>query len=305
MNYQTLQKKERQFLSVSGLSHRDFVALHTDFARTWQTMMSERTIDGKPRRRKRSIRSDSVLKTTEDTLLFILSYLKNNPTQEYHASQWGMRQSQAHPYIRCVLDALHQTLMRSDSLPSRTNLELMERLEAMTVQERHSLGLDGTERPIERPQDSALQKKRYSGKKKRHTMKNLLINGGDRCVLFLSRTFDGSVHDKRCADEVDFIMPDETRMLQDTGFQGLHIEGVETVQPTKKPKGKELTAEQKQENRDISRERITIEHSIGGVKIFRMVKDTIRVRSYQLRDKIMEICTGLFNFKTKRRIAPY
>lgn len=135
-------------------------------------------------------------------------------------------------------------------------------------------------------------------------MKNLLINGGDKHVVFLSQTFDGSVHDKRCADEVEFIMPDDTRMLQDTGFQGLDIDGVETVQPTKKPKGKELTAEQKQNNRDISKERITIEHSIGGVKIFRIVKDIIRLRSSEIRDKIMEVCTGLYNFKTKRRIAP-
>lgn len=166
MDYKTLQKNKRQFLSVSGLSHRDFVALHRDFAEAWSAMMNERTIDGKPRRRKRSIRSDSVLRTTEDTLVFILSYLKNNPTQDYHASQWGMRQSQAHPYIQCALEALRQTLMRSDNLPSRTNLELMERLDAMTVKERQSLRLDRTERPIERPQDSALQKKRYSGKKK-------------------------------------------------------------------------------------------------------------------------------------------
>ncbi len=168
MDYQTLQKNKRQFLSVSGLSHRDFVALHEDFATVWSAMMNERTIEGKPRRRKRSIRRDSVLETTEDTLLFILSYLKNNPTQDYHASQWGMRQSQAHPYIRCTLEALRQTLMRWDSLPSRTNLELMERLESMTADERQVLRLDGTERPIERPGDKAQQKKQYSGKKKTH-----------------------------------------------------------------------------------------------------------------------------------------
>lgn len=168
MDYRTLQKNKRQFLSVSGLSHRDFVALHQDFAEAWSAMLTERTIEGKPRRRKRSIRSDSVLGTTEDTLLFILSYLKNNPTQDYHASQWGMRQSQAHPYIQCTLEALRQTLMRRESLPSRTNLELMERLEAMTANERQSLRLDGTERPIERPADKARQKKQYSGKKKTH-----------------------------------------------------------------------------------------------------------------------------------------
>jgi hypothetical protein len=141
--------------------------------------------------------------------------------------------------------------------------------------------------------------------KKSHTVKNLLINDGNKQVVFLSCTAAGSLHDKRCADEIEFVMPAETRMLQDTGFQGLRIDGVETVQPTKKPKGKELTAEQKQRNRSISQERITIEHSIGGVKIFRIVKDIVRLRSLEVRDKIMEVCSGLYNFKTKRRIAPY
>lgn len=93
------------------------------------------------------------------------------------------------------------------------------------------------------------------------------------------------------------MVPDDTELLQDTGFQGLAIPGATIRQPTKKPKGKELTDEQKAENRAISQERITIEHSIGGIKIFRIVKDCIRLRSAGLRDSVMEICTGLYNFK--------
>ncbi len=77
------------------------------------------------------------------------------------------------------------------------------------------------------------------------------------------------------------------------------------MQPTKKPKGKDLSADQKKVNRRISQERITIEHSIGGVKIFRIIKDVIRLRSYQVRDTVMEICTGLYNFKNQRRKQQY
>jgi hypothetical protein len=304
MNYQSLHKNPKQFRSVSGLSHRDFTALHRDFAATWQHRMSSQTADEKPRRRRYSIRSDSVLQTTEDMLLFILSYLKNNPTQEYHASQWGMTQSQSHPWLRRCLRVLQETLLRSDMIPARTNIELLERLESMTPAERKGLRLDGTERPIERPCDDKKQREQYSGKKKRHTIKNLLLNTADKTVCFLSETFSGSVHDKRCADEIHFIMPDDTEMLQDTGFQGLTIPGVTSKQPTKKPRGKELTEAQKHENRAISQERITIEHSIGGVKVFRIVKDCIRLRSEYLRDCVMEICVGIYNFKNFRRKPP-
>jgi hypothetical protein len=43
--------------------------------------------------------------------------------------------------------------------------------------------------------------------------------------------------------------------------------------PTKKPKGKELTEEQKLENKKISSFRILVEHAIGGVKRCRIVKE--------------------------------
>jgi hypothetical protein len=303
MNYQSLHKNPKQFRSISGMSHLDFTALHRDFATTWHQEMSSYTADGKPRRRLYGIRSDSVLKTTEDMLLFILSYLKNNPTQEYHASQWDMTQSQVHPWLQRCLRVLKQTLVASDMLPARTSLDLLERLESMSPAKRKGLRLDGTERPIERPSDEEKQRKQYSGKKK-HTIKNLVLNTADKTVCFLSKTFAGSVHDKRCADEVDFIMPEGSEVLQDTGLQGLVIPGATTKQPTKKPRGKELTAEQKHENRVISQERITIEHSIGGVKIFRIVKDCIRLRSEYLRDCVMEVCVGIYNFKNFRRKPP-
>lgn len=166
MNYQSLHKKSKQFRSISGISHQDFTALHRDFATMWHQQMSHQTAGGTPRRRRYGIRSDSVLKTTEDMLLFILSYLKNNPTQEYHASQWGMTQSQVHPWLRRCLDLLKETLVTSDMLPARTNLELLERLESMSTAERKGLRLDGTERPIERPSDTKKQREQYSGKKK-------------------------------------------------------------------------------------------------------------------------------------------
>ncbi|MBF0229624.1 MAG: IS5 family transposase, partial [Desulfamplus sp.] len=41
------------------------------------------------------------------------------------------------------------------------------------------------------------------------------------------------------------------------------------LQSTKKPKGKELTQEQKDENRRISKIRVRIEHVVSGVKRYR------------------------------------
>ena len=67
--------------------------------------------------------------------------------------------------------------------------------------------------------------------------------------------------------------------------------------PTKKPKGKELTQEQKQENKEISSLRILVEHAIGGVKRCRIVKERLRCTKFGFEDTVMLIACGLHNFR--------
>src|SRR6266446_8740368 len=60
---------------------------------------------------------------------------------------------------------------------------------------------DGTERRIVRPQDAAEQQASYSGKKKDHTVKNVLLVNVLLLILFLSDTSGGRVHDKRLTSQ--------------------------------------------------------------------------------------------------------
>ncbi len=55
--------------------------------------------------------------------------------------------------------------------------------------------IDGTERPRRIPKDTEKQKRNYSGKKKRHTMKNLVVNDDERRILVVSETREGKIHD--------------------------------------------------------------------------------------------------------------
>ena len=82
----------------------------------------------------------------------------------------------------------------------------------------------------------------------------------------MSQTYAGKRHDKRIADEETPTYPEDICVYKDTGFQGYEPEGVKTFQPCKKPKGKELTPEQKEQNSLISSIRIVIEHIIAGIK---------------------------------------
>ena len=86
-------------------------------------------------------------------------------------------------------------------------------------------------------------------------------------------------------------------LFQDTGFQGYTPEGATNIQPTKKPRGQELTAQQKAENRKISQERVGVEHSLAGIKIFQIVSAVFRNIKKGFDDLVMEVACGLFNFR--------
>ena len=133
--------------------------------------------------------------------------------------------------------------------------------------------------------------------KKTHNVKNNLICNEKKRILWLSRTFDGSVHDKKIADEQPLRFPAGITLWQDTGFLGHNPENVTVKMPKKKPKGKELTQEQKQENRKISSFRIIVEHAIGAVKRCRIVKERFRCNKFGFDDLVMLIACGIHNFR--------
>jgi len=165
------------------------------------------------------------------------------------------------------------------------------------------LFIDGTERPIRRPSSRERRKAFYSGKKKRHTIKNVLVTGPGREVLYLSRTCEGKTHDKRIADEEDYRFPEGTTLYQDKGFQGYAPPGASVRQPKKKPKGQELTDEEKAENSAINAARVKVEHAIGGVKIFRIARDIFRNHKQGFDDMVMEVACGLHNLRCRRLAA--
>jgi len=133
--------------------------------------------------------------------------------------------------------------------------------------------------------------------KKTHNVKNNLLCNAQKRILWLSGTFDGSVHDKKIADEQPLRFPAGITLWQDTGFLGHNPKNVTVKMPTKKPKGKELKPEQKKENREISSFRIIVEHAIGGIKRCRIVKERFRCYKFGFDDLVITIACGLHNFK--------
>ena len=347
MNYEKVSKNKIQFLAMTGYTVEEFDELCSHFEKNWEKYMSQYTMEGK-KRKKRSYTNykNCPLRTIEDKLFFILSYLKEGSTQQYHAGSFGMRQPVANKWIHILHTVLNMTLEELEELPQRgihdeshpqnidqlpentlnsanigdENQNSKAKKEEMTSNESNlgekasveatiefstvdgSLPIfshDGTERPINRPKVD--QKKFYSGKKKCHTVKDVLVISVICKVIFLSLTCEGKKHDKKAADEAGYAFPKGSTVYQDTGFQGFKPEGINIEQPKKKPRGKELTEEEKKTNSDISKIRIRVEHAIGGVKRYRIVSQKNRNWKKGFRDKVMETCCGLHNFRLNFR----
>ena len=139
----------------------------------------------------------------------------------------------------------------------------------------------------------------YSGKKKRHTLKNVLLVDSVGSIHFLSDTYEGRVHDKCIADEARYTLPTGSILYQDAGFQGFRLPGVQIMQPKKKPRNGTLTPQEKEENRRISSVRVRIEHVIGDIKRYRIIHDIIRFSCSEFRDMVMEPWCGLHNFRIR------
>ena len=288
MKYEEARKQPRVFQQLTGMKIEEFDQLKGAFQKVYEEDEQER---GKPDSRAGR---KAVLLTCEDKLFFTLFYLRHYPTQEVLGFLFGISQGQANHWIHRLTPLVKKALGDEKELPGRTAADVNEFLQACPEL---AFIIDGTDRPIRRPQDSEARRKDYSGKKKRHTKKNIVITEkatGE--VLGLGATQPGSKHDKACVDEENYTFPPGSTLFQDTGFQGYAPEGVSIEQPTKKPRNKELSPEQKDENRRISSKRVLIEHSIGGIKVFHIVSTIFRNIKEGFNDLVMETVCGLFNF---------
>ena len=297
MKYQEWQNKQNRFPAMTGIKIEVFNELLPYFSEAHQEYLSQYHITGKRRSgyRQYVMYKNSPLPCIEERLAFILSYIKLNPLQEHHADLFGIEQKQCYEYVHGLRIILHKALANAGCMPAQTDKELQLRLSELFNEEEKVLLHDGTEREVPRPQDTEEQKEKYSGKKKKHTVKNALIVSAACAILFVSPTFSGRIHDKTIAD-TSYSIPAGFTLLQDSGYQGYAPLGVEIIQPQKKPKGKELTKEQKERNREISVDRVRIEHTIGSVKRARIVKDECRLRK-NFVENVFTTCAAMHNFR--------
>jgi len=302
LTFERIATKPLVFQMLTGLSLQAFLDLLPAFHRaTAQIEEQAEQRRKQPRQRQKGGGRKPLLRSDSDRLLFILFYFKVYPLQAVQGFFFGMSQAQTCDWIHRLTPILNQALGFEKQLPARKAADVTQVLRQCPGLE---FIIDGTERPIQRPKDKQRQREFYSGKKKRHTVKNVTI--GDRRtrkIKALSRTRPGKTNDKRVADEEDYHFPARSKLWKDTGFQGYEPPKVRTYQPKKKPPKGELTPEEKASNQAISRKRVRIEHSIGGAKVFHIAHDVFRNRRDEYVDLSFETACGLHNLRCDYRLS--
>ncbi len=294
-------RNRRLLRALTSLDRVEFVRLELGLETLLAAQRVDCRHDGRPRQRAFGAGGEtSKLPTVAAKLLFILFYFKCYPLQEVMGLLFGMSQPQACEWISKLTPLVNAVLGHELLLPARRPADLDQLLEEMP--ELRLLVLDGVERPIRRPKDKDDQRKNYSGKKKAHRKKNLLLSSEKR-VVYLGPTSPGSVHDKKLADESALFFPPDALVVKDTGFQGYEPPDTDTLQPKKKPRGREHHPIQKTINQIISRVRVTVEHAIAGIKRCHIVSDIFRNRRGGFVDEVMLMASGLHNLRVTTRTA--
>jgi DDE superfamily endonuclease/Helix-turn-helix of DDE superfamily endonuclease len=234
ITYSGLQKDRRRFLALTGLTLKEFQALLGAFRRSYERLYPpQRTLAGRPRRRAPGGGRHGALHPPEQKLLLLLVYLKAYPLQVVMAELFALSQQGVNYWLHRLLPVLRLALDELGVLPQRSPGRFAH--SRPPPEGGHRLIIDGTERRRHRPKGPEKQALHYSGKRKAHTDKNVVIvrTPGGR-VEYLSRTYPGTAHEKRIAEHEGIAYPPDTVLYKDSGFQGYEPPVQQTRQPKKK-----------------------------------------------------------------------
>lgn len=284
--------------ALTGLTPEEFTNLLPAFAEAWEQAALDRYRQNRQRERKPGAGQKGIAPTVQDKLFLALLYAKCYPTFDLLGFLYQCDRSAPCKRVQALFPILEAALGRKLVLPKR-QIRTPEEFFRLFPEAREVF-VDGTERPVQRPKDPARQRAVYSGKKKRHTRKNLVLTDGRKRVLVLSPTVEGKRHDFPLLKDAGWpeAIPKTVPIHADSGFQGFvaAYPGHAVSMPRKKPKGGTLSPQQKGWNTRRRRVRVLVEHALAGVKRFRIVSDTFRNKREEFADRAMLLTSGLWNW---------
>jgi DDE superfamily endonuclease len=281
--------------AMTGLSHYEFEQLVPTFEQ--ELYLHKLTVPGRLRKPGGGIKGH--LPDARAKLFFILFYLKAYPTFDVLGCLYGKSSGRSCEAAHLYLAVLQKTLGKKIQFPERKIRSMEELLQKFP--EVKDVFIDGTERPMQRPKRGKANKRTYSGKKKTHTRKHIVISDEKQRILLVSPAKPGRRHDKWLTDRelLGEYIPKDVAVWADSGFQGLQDKrppGSLTFIAKRGRKNRPLTEAERRENHSISHFRIVNENAIGGMKRYRATTDKLRNKIGWFDDQVMRTAAGLWNY---------
>ena len=194
MELERLSSDPRMMQAVLGMSRDEFARLVPVLEQVWQQVLAQRP----NRHRAVGAGAKGKLAGAARKLTFMLFYLKVYPTFDVLSFLFALDRSECCRWVHKLLPVLERVLGRQLVLPKRKITSLAEFTAAFPGAT--EVLVDGVERPIQRPQKASTNRKHYSGKKKRHTRKAIVVADTSRRIGWLTPSQRGTRHDQRMAD---------------------------------------------------------------------------------------------------------
>ena len=138
------------------------------------------------------------------------------------------------------------------------------------------------------------QRRYYSGKKHRHTLKIQVLAAKGR--IFCVATARGHTHDLQLFRQSRTRLHPSVPLKADLGYLGLKKLHVASEVPHRRHPRTPLTAEQKAHNRRLSCERVVVEHVIRKLKVFRILAERYRNRRKRFGLRV-HLIAGIVNYE--------
>ena len=158
---------------------------------------------------------------------------------------------------------------------------------------------DCSEQPIPRPKNRLRRRLYYSGKRKKHTVKNLYTVNQKELIIYKTKYKQvGRKHDYNVYKDNHPNIPKDVTSMYDLGFFGVETDysKQKSSLPIKRKKNQILTKKEEEYNRNHSSRRIVVEHAICRLKKYRIMNDVFR-NKLKKYDRISDMITGLVNYR--------
>ncbi len=304
MRYECLSQHPTVFKAVTGLRVKEFDELVEDVLPKYAEA-EEARLSRPDRKRAIGAGHPFTLKARDQIVLSVV-WLRVYPVHEVLGYLFGVSDSAVSRIIQRVVPVLEQAGRDSMRMPDpgrkrRKHLDdLLEETPELVVV------IDSFEQKVQRPPDNDEQKRYYSGKKKRHTLKSqVTVDEETGLIADVSDSVPGPTADINLLEQSGLMtrLPEGVGGIGDLAYVGidkLHPDGLGAC-PRRKPRGKLRPPEDVVYNTAFSKRRIIVENTIGRMRRYQSITQPDRNHRQGHTERVVAIA-GLVNRQITHRL---